>query len=218
MQVTGGKPPKGKRPPYRPKLTNSPQKREAPSQPVDGGAYQPDKVVVLDLPLTAEAADVRLYFANFGHVLDVVLKSKPFATTIYAFVQFRDEATVERALEMAPHMVCRTPVRVLRAFKRLPSCPFPGMERPASPPIEPRQPLQPLHPLQPLQPLQLLQPLNHLQQMQQAHQQCTAYQSPLELMVALERVLAAESPPQPSLHGALLWPEPLYSSILSLLS
>lgn len=95
--------------------------------------FHPRRVTVLDLPPLADAdalADaLAAYFSNFGEVVGVRGKGDGAAV-----VEFDSAAAAEATLHMAPHMVCRAPVRVLRAPKpRLHPRPFPGMRRDTSP-------------------------------------------------------------------------------------
>lgn len=88
--------------------------------------YAPCKVMVVDLDESITKSDIREYFDHYGHVVDVVLKIKP--SKKYAFVEFTDQEAAEWAMRLAPHMIRRVPVRLLRVFAApLPSYPFPGM-------------------------------------------------------------------------------------------
>lgn len=192
-----------KPPPYRPKLYNSPEKAPRPALPFVArdpahhfsaaaytNPYQRCKVAVMDLARDTDRLDLQRYFEDFGGVRSVVIKLKP--TRTYAFVQFFDDAAVERALAAGPHVVRHRPVRVLRAYKhRLTNCPFPGMDPMRSPVRQLRQ---------------LCEVANEMQRAQ--------------LMAAVKSALEVPQAPAPSPWDAdtSLWEGNLYRSILPLWS
>ena len=106
-------------------------------------AFQNRKVAVLGLTSNITKLDLSLYFSNFGLVEEVVIKAcHKYANTFFAFVRFSNQAGVEAALAMAPHMIKMRIVRVCRARPFCPTvvsqplpatlpsppCPFPGMD------------------------------------------------------------------------------------------
>lgn len=95
--------------------------------------YQPCKVVVLDLDPAIQPHHLEAYFENFGEVVDVTIK--PRISSAYAFIKFSTENAVSSALSMAPHMIQRRHVRVMRAFKptHQRTCPLPDKPQPADP-------------------------------------------------------------------------------------
>lgn len=120
--------------PYRPKLAT-----------VD--LFQPDKVAVMNLPRTVSKTHLVQYFANFGDVVDAIIRHRP--DTTFGFVRFADPTAVEVTLAMEPHMVRGQPVRVLRAFRPREDDLAAALDLPVDLPLDPDPPLDLDLPLDP---------------------------------------------------------------------